>query len=62
MLPDGVRLSFDVPGGQLLFGDGDLDVWAEHLVWCYRMLGVEDGATIAVQDYGTSPLAFLSSS
>jgi hypothetical protein len=62
VLPDGVRLSFDVPGGRLFFGDRDLDIWAEQLVWCYRMLGVEDGATIAVQDYGTSPLAFLGSS
>ncbi|HSD10183.1 MAG TPA: hypothetical protein VLF14_04315 [Candidatus Binatia bacterium] len=62
MLPDGARVSFDVPGGRLLFGDNDLDIWAEHLVWCYRMLGVQDGATIAVQDYGTSPLAFLGSS
>jgi hypothetical protein len=62
MLPDGARLSFDVPGGRLLFGNGDLDTWAEHLVWCYRMLGVRNGDTIAVQDYGTSPLAFLGSS
>jgi hypothetical protein len=62
MLPEGARLSFDVPNGRLLFGESDLDVWAEHLAWCYRILGVEDGATIAVQDYGTSPLAFLGSS
>lgn len=62
MLPEGARLSFDVPNGRLLFGENDLDIWAEHLAWCYRVLGVEDGATIAVQDYGTSPLAFLGSS
>lgn len=55
------RISFEVPGGQLRFGEGDLDVWAEHLVWCYRMLGVADGSTIAVQDYGTSPLSYLGS-
>jgi hypothetical protein len=55
-------LIFDVPGGRLRFGPGDLDVWAEHLVWCYRLMGVGDGATIAVQDFGTSPLAFLGSS
>jgi hypothetical protein len=54
-------LSFDVPGGRLDFGTGELDGWAEHLTWCYRMLGVEDGATIAVQDFGTSPLSFLGS-
>ena len=62
MLPEGARLSFDVPDGRLLFQENDLDVWAEHLTWCYRLLGVEDGTTIAVQDYGTSPLAFLGSS
>lgn len=62
MLPENARLSFEVPGGRLLFGEHDLDFWAEHLTWCYRMLGVEDEATIAVQDYGTSPLAFLGSS
>lgn len=62
MLPEGARLSFEVPGGRLLFGEHDLDFWAEHLAWCYRMLGVEEGSTIAVQDYGTSPLAFLGSS
>jgi hypothetical protein len=54
-------LSFDVPGGRLTFGSGDLDGWAEHLTWCYRMLGVPDGATIAVQDFGSSPLSFLGS-
>jgi len=54
-------LSFDVPGGRLSFGSGELDGWAEHLTWCYRMLGVPDGATIAVQDFGSSPLSFLGS-
>lgn len=55
-------LSFDVPGGHLAFGDGDLDVWAEHLAWCYRMMGLHHGATIAVQDFGSSPISFLGSS
>jgi hypothetical protein len=54
-------LSFDVPGGRLAFRSGQLDVWAEHLTWCYRMLGLADGATIAVQDFGSSPLSFLGS-
>jgi len=62
MLPERALLSFDVPGGRLLFWENDLDTWAEHLTWCYRLLGVADGATIAVQDYGTSPLGFLGSS
>ncbi len=53
---------FEVPGGELSFVDGALDMWAEHLAWCYRMLGVDDGATFAVQDFGTSPLAYLGSS
>jgi len=55
-------LLFDVPGGRLAFGDGDLDIWAEHLTWCYRMMGIPDGATIAVQDFGSSPISFLGSS
>src|ERR1035437_4554165 len=55
-------LLFDVPGGHLAFGDGDLDIWAEHLAWCYRMMGIPDGATIAVQDFGSSPISFLGSS
>jgi hypothetical protein len=54
-------LSFDMPGGRLYFRSGDLDGWAEHLTWCYRMLGLKDGATIAVQDFGSSPLSFLGS-
>jgi len=53
---------FDVPGGRLSFANGDLDVWAEHLTWCYRMMGVADGATIAAQDFGSSPISFLGSS
>lgn len=59
---ESVRISFEVPGGELFFADGDLDIWAEHLVWCYRLMGIADGATIAVQDFGTSPLAYLGSS
>jgi len=55
------RLIFDVPDGRLCFADGDLDTWAEHLTWCYRLMGVEEGATIAVQDFGSSPLSFLGS-
>src|SRR5208282_6082088 len=55
-------LCFDVPGGRLAFGAGDLDIWAEHLAWCYRMMGIPDGATIAVQDFGSSPISFLGSS
>ena len=57
------RLIFDLPegGGRLSFAQGDLDQWAEHLTWCYRLLGVSDGVTMAVQDFGTSPLAFLGS-
>ncbi len=54
-------LMFDVPGGRLNFAQPDLDTWAEHLTWCYRLMAVADGATIAVQDFGTSPLAFLGS-
>jgi hypothetical protein len=55
-------LIFDVPDGSLSFAPGDLDTWAEHLTWCYRMMGVADGATIAVQDFGSSALSFLGSS
>lgn len=61
------RVSFEVPGSavavgaELSFVDGDLDFWAEHLVWCYSLLGVAEGATIAVQDFGTSPTAYLGS-
>lgn len=61
MATDQSYLSFDVPDGRLKFGAGDLDFWAEHLTWCYRMLGVADAATIAVQDFGSSPLSFLGS-
>jgi hypothetical protein len=57
----GAVVMFDVPGGRLSFGDGELDLWAEHLVWCYRLLGVPEGATVAVCDFGTSPLSFLGS-
>lgn len=38
-----------------------LDRWAEHLTWCYRMLGVRDGASIGVVDFGVSPVGFLGS-
>jgi len=62
MPTENANLFFDVPGGSLSFGDGDLDVWAEHLTWCYRMMGIPDGATIAAQDFGSSPISFLGSS
>jgi hypothetical protein len=54
-------LSFDVPQGRLAFSAGDLDVWAEHLSWCLSFQGVPAGATVAVQDFGSSPLSFLGS-
>lgn len=54
-------ISFETPDGELAFADGDLDAWAEHLVWCYSLLGVAEGGTIAVQDFGTSPIAYLGS-
>lgn len=54
-------ISFETPGGELRFAEGDLDRWAEHLVWCYGLAGVAEGSTIAVQDFGTSPLAYLGS-
>ena len=59
---ENANLFFDVPGGSLSFRDGDLDVWAEHLTWCYRVMGIADGATIAAQDFGSSPISFLGSS
>jgi hypothetical protein len=54
-------LTFDLPDGRLSLNAGDLDVWAEHLTWCYRLMGIEPGATIAVQDFGNSPISFLGS-
>lgn len=60
--PPAAALSFLVPEGRLAFGPGELDPWAEHLAWCYRLLGVRDGDTVAVQDFGSSPLSFLASS
>lgn len=62
MRTEKAALIFDVPDGRLRFGQGDLDTWAEHLTWCYRLMGVGEGATIAVQDFGSSPLSFLGSS
>jgi hypothetical protein len=59
--PPRAELVFDVPDGRLAFSEGDMDRWAEHLAWCYRLLGVGEGATIAVQDFGASPLSFLGS-
>jgi hypothetical protein len=55
------RLLFDVPNGRLDFSAAALDAWAEHLVWCYELMGITQGATIAVQDFGSSPLSFLGS-
>lgn len=54
-------VSFSVPDGLLTFEEGDLDAAAEHLVWCLRILGVAPGSTIAIQDFGASPLSFLGS-
>lgn len=59
--PERAPITFEAPGGELGFFEGDLDRWAEHLVWCYSLLGVGEGSTIAVQDFGTSPIAFLGS-
>jgi hypothetical protein len=54
-------ISFALPDGQLRFGIGDLDPWAEHLTWCFNFLGVRSGATIGVLDFGASPVSFLGS-
>lgn len=54
-------VTLETPDGELRFADGDLDAWAEHLVWCYSLIGVAEGSTIAVQDFGTSPIAYLGS-
>lgn len=54
-------VTFETPDGELRFAEGDLDAWAEHLVWCYSLIGVAEGSTIAVQDFGTSPIAYLGS-
>ncbi len=62
MRPDEVTLIFDVPAGRLSFSERDLDVWAEHLAWCYRHMGVPRAAVLAVQDFGNSALSFLGSS
>jgi hypothetical protein len=59
-MPEPVLL-FEMPGGRLELSGRELERWAEHLCWCYRMLGVPERATIAIADFGTSPLAFLSS-
>ncbi len=55
------RLSFDVPNGRLALSAADLELWAEHLAWCYSFMGVAHGATIAAQDFGGSPISFLGS-
>ncbi len=55
------RLSFDVPNGRLALGAADLELWAEHLAWCYGFMGIPHGATIAAQDFGSSPISFLGS-
>jgi hypothetical protein len=60
-MPNEPLLTFDVPQGRLGFSVGDLDVWAEHLTWCLTIQGVREGATVAVQDFGSSPLSFLGS-
>jgi len=55
------NLFFDVPGATLRFSSSDLEQWAEHLAWCYGVLGLRGGCTLAVQDFGNSPLSFLGS-
>lgn len=50
------------PGNALCLTIDELGDWAEHISWCYRFLGIEEGATIAVQDFGASPLALLATS
>ena len=55
------RLSFAVPNGRLALSAADLELWAEHLAWCYGFMGVARCATIAAQDFGSSPLSFLGS-
>ncbi len=62
MRPNEATLIFDVPSGRLSFSSRDLEVWAEHLAWCYRLMGVPRGAVLAVQDFGNSALSFLGSS
>lgn len=56
-----MTLSFGLPDGRLDLRPADLDHWAEHLTWCCRLMGVPEGATIGVIDFGTSPVAFLGS-
>lgn len=60
--PGDALISFELPDGELRFSAGELDPWAEHLVWCYSLIGVAEGSTIAIQDFGTSPIAYLGSS
>jgi hypothetical protein len=55
------RLYFDVPNGRLALCAVDLERWAEHLAWCYGFMGIAHGATIAAQDFGSSPISFLGS-
>lgn len=62
MRPDEVTLIFDVPFGRLSLSERDLEVWAEHVAWCYRLMGVPRGVVMAVQDFGNSALSFLGSS
>jgi hypothetical protein len=54
-------VTLETPDGELRFAEGDLDRWAEHLAWCYSLIGIAEGSTIAVQDFGTSPIAYLGS-
>lgn len=50
------------PGDSLCLAIDELGDWAEHITWCYRFLDIGDGATVAVQDFGASPLSLLASS
>jgi hypothetical protein len=58
---DSPVLSFGLPDGRLELRRGELDRWAEHLTWCYRLSGAQPQATIGVVDFGASPVAFLGS-
>ena len=60
-MPNEMTLSFGLPDGRLDLRAADLDHWAEHLTWCCRLMGMSEGATIGVIDFGTSPVAFLGS-
>lgn len=49
-------------GDSLCLAIDELGDWAEHISWCYRFLGIGEGTTVAIQDFGASPLSLLASS